>query len=225
MTNPFGSLVPVIILVEWLSSSTHRHGLVLPTGHCPSVGLTGITLVGGQGPLSRLYGLTSDFVKAVEYVDEKGNVVLATEDNEHSSALWLARGGSGRMPFPGIITSWHFHRLPEVETRNEAETIWTEIEVYWKPTLENAQAVLSGWQDMFLDKELMRDPLANRFTVEAWIALYPNRKTGRFEKIIKLTTFFYGPEDLHMEAAKRLYPRLEQVAGPNTKFLFYKTRR
>ncbi|KAL3913089.1 MAG: hypothetical protein SGARI_000830 [Bacillariaceae sp.] len=93
------------------ASGIYEQGYVLPVGHCPSVGLTGYTQVGGQGYLSRLYGMSSDLVSAVEYVNAEGQTVLATEDNEHSKALWLARGGSGYLAFPGIITSWRMARF------------------------------------------------------------------------------------------------------------------
>lgn len=199
------------------SFELYNHGIVLPTGHCPSVGLTGFTLVGGQGPLSRLYGMTSDYVKAVEYVNFEGELVLATEENKYSNALWLARGGGTRLAFPGIVTSWHFYQLPEVETKDPTEEIWTEITVHWPPTLENAQAVMSGWQDFLLDIDSSEDPLASRLTVEAWIAMFHNGKhrNAKLQKILRVTAFFYGTEVMHNEASERIFPRLQQLAGPN----------
>ncbi|KAL3919013.1 MAG: hypothetical protein SGILL_003963 [Bacillariaceae sp.] len=196
------------------ASGLYERGSVLPVGHCPSVGLTGYTLGGGQGYLSRLYGMTSDLVSAVEYVDAEGQTILATEDNAYSKALWLARGGGTYLAFPGIITGWQYKHLPSVETQNLTANVWTEMEVYWRASLENAEAVFDGWQELALNKDFINDPLVNRLTVEAWIALYPNRQSGKLEKILKLTAVFYGTDDLHEQASKRLYPLIHNVGGP-----------
>ena len=45
-------------------------GLVFPMGHCATVGVTGLMLVGGQGVLSRRFGMTADYVSAIQLVDE-----------------------------------------------------------------------------------------------------------------------------------------------------------
>ena len=73
-------------------------------GSCASVGITGLILVGGQGILSRHFGLTIDYVSAIELVDHSGNVLYATKNNEYSDFLWLARGGgAGVQHFPGKL--------------------------------------------------------------------------------------------------------------------------
>ncbi|MBO4208398.1 FAD-binding oxidoreductase, partial [Micromonospora echinofusca] len=43
-----------------LTNELIEHGLVVPGGSCPSVGIGGTTLGGGIGVLGRLYGLTLD---------------------------------------------------------------------------------------------------------------------------------------------------------------------
>ena len=48
------------------------HGVTIPAGTCPGVGIAGLTLGGGIGFLSRQYGLTCDNLVAVELVDADG---------------------------------------------------------------------------------------------------------------------------------------------------------
>src|SRR5215204_5936840 len=49
-----------------------EHGVTIPGGTCPSVGIAGLTLGGGIGFLSRRYGLTCDNLLAVDLVDAEG---------------------------------------------------------------------------------------------------------------------------------------------------------
>src|SRR5581483_341075 len=41
-------------------NSVTQYGLILPAGSCPTVGITGLTLGGGVGVISRKFGLTCD---------------------------------------------------------------------------------------------------------------------------------------------------------------------
>src|SRR5829696_8493073 len=49
-----------------------EHGVTIPAGTCPSVGIAGLTLGGGIGFLSRQHGLTCDNLVAIELVDAEG---------------------------------------------------------------------------------------------------------------------------------------------------------
>ena len=71
-----------------------RHGRTVPTGTCPTVGVAGLTLGGGLGVESRLYGLTQDAVVDMEVVTADGKI--ATIDAHHDTDLfWALRGGGG----------------------------------------------------------------------------------------------------------------------------------
>jgi FAD/FMN-containing dehydrogenase len=69
-------------------------GLAVPGGSCPTVGIAGLTLGGGVGVVSRLYGLTSDNLEAVQIVTANGDV-LTCDSRRHSDLLWACRGGGG----------------------------------------------------------------------------------------------------------------------------------
>jgi FAD binding domain/Berberine and berberine like len=90
-----------------------RHGLTLPAGSCYTVGAGGHISGGGYGILSRLHGLTVDWVAAVDIltVDASGKVVLRRADHTHEPDLFRACRGAGGGNF-GIITSYYFDKLP-----------------------------------------------------------------------------------------------------------------
>lgn len=86
-------------------------GRVLPTGTCPSVGVSGLTLGGGYGLSSRRYGLLCDRLRAVEIVTADG--VRRRVDATHEPELfWALRGGGGGNF--GIATAFEF--APAVAT-------------------------------------------------------------------------------------------------------------
>ena len=69
-----------------------REGLVLPGGTCPTVCISGLTLGGGYGLLSRLLWMTCDNLLELEMVTAEGEIIRANE-NQHSDLLWACRGG------------------------------------------------------------------------------------------------------------------------------------
>src|SRR5215217_1031976 len=86
-----------------------EHGVTIPAGTCPGIGIAGLTLGGGIGFLSRQYGLTCDNLVAVELVDAAGQVLRASEDS-HSDLFWALRGGGGGNF--GIATAFTFRLHP-----------------------------------------------------------------------------------------------------------------
>ena len=90
-----------------------RHGLTLPAGSCYTVGAGGHITGGGYGVLSRLHGLTVDWLSAVDIltVDANGKVVMRRADRTHEPDLFRACRGAGGGNF-GIVTSYYFDKLP-----------------------------------------------------------------------------------------------------------------
>src|SRR4051812_3924549 len=71
-----------------------RHGVTIPAGSCPTVGLGGLVLGGGVGLASRAMGLTLDRVHSFDVVTADGQVRRV--DAEHDPDLfWALRGGGG----------------------------------------------------------------------------------------------------------------------------------
>ncbi len=110
-----------------------RHGLTVPGGSCPTVGIAGLTLGGGYGLLSRRFGLTCDSLLAVEMIDARGDRIMATE-TRNPDLLWACRGGGGGSF--GIVTSLTF-RLHPIGAVSTYRLVWN---------LEDLASVLEAWQ-------------------------------------------------------------------------------
>lgn len=78
-------------------------------GHCPTVGLGGFLLQGGQGWCARGWGWAAERVAAVDVVTAAGELVRA--DAEQNSDLYWAARGSGP-GFPGVVTRFHLRTMP-----------------------------------------------------------------------------------------------------------------
>ncbi|MFE5030883.1 FAD-binding oxidoreductase [Streptomyces sp. NPDC056683] len=78
-------------------------------GHCPSVGIGGFLLQGGQGWNARGWGWAAENVVAIDVVTADGELVRADE-SENSDLFWAARGaGPG---FFGVVTRFHLRTRP-----------------------------------------------------------------------------------------------------------------
>lgn len=94
-----------------------NYGLTLPGGSCYSVGAGGHFTGGGYGLLSRLYGLTVDYLHGVEVVvvDDKKKARLITvskdsSDPKEQDLFWAHTGGGGGNF--GIVTKFLFKHPP-----------------------------------------------------------------------------------------------------------------
>lgn len=109
------------------------HGLAIPAGCGPTVGISGLTLGGGLGILGRKHGLTSDSLLQAQVVLADGRVV---ECDEHSEPdLFWALRGSGGGNF-GIVTSLVFGTVPAPDA--------TAFRLTWPHA--RAAAVVDAWQ-------------------------------------------------------------------------------
>ena len=77
-----------------LYSSLAARGVAVPGGSCPTVGIAGLALGGGIGPLTRLLGTTSDTVTAMEVVIANGSE-LTCDETQNPNLFWACRGGGG----------------------------------------------------------------------------------------------------------------------------------
>ena len=92
-------------------SGLARHGVSVPAGSCPTVGIAGLALGGGIGVMDRLYGLTCDQLASLELVTAAGEVVRASASS-HPDLFWACRGGGGNF---GVVTELTFKTFPVSE--------------------------------------------------------------------------------------------------------------
>lgn len=79
-------------------------------GHCPSVGVAGFLLQGGQGWCARGWGWAAEAVVAIDVVTADGELVRADAE-QNSDLYWAARGaGPG---FFGVVTRFHLQTRPK----------------------------------------------------------------------------------------------------------------
>ncbi|WP_256105986.1 FAD-binding oxidoreductase [Streptomyces sp. ODS05-4] len=88
------------------------YGLVAATGTVHSVGLTGLTLGGGYGPLNGLAGLALDNLVSADVILADGRLVTA-DAHQEPELFWALRGGGGNF---GVVTSLRvrLHAVPRV---------------------------------------------------------------------------------------------------------------
>lgn len=109
-------------------------GVTIPAGSCPTVGVSGLTLGGGHGVVSRAYGLTCDSLTQATLITADGRQLVAGA-TENKDLFWALRGaGNGTF---GVVTELHFttHPAPQAVT---AYLTWP-----WS----RAAAVLGAWQE------------------------------------------------------------------------------
>jgi FAD/FMN-containing dehydrogenase len=93
-----------------LVAAAEPFGLTAATGTAGSVGMAGLTLGGGYGPLSGRFGLALDNLLSAEVVLSDGSAVTADAERE-PDLFWALRGGGGNF---GVVTSMRvrLHAVP-----------------------------------------------------------------------------------------------------------------
>ncbi|WP_250405535.1 FAD-binding oxidoreductase [Streptomyces cellostaticus] len=93
-------------------SAAERVGLTAVTGTAGAVGMVGLTLGGGYGPLIGQFGLAADNLLGAEVVLADGSRVN-TDAEHHPDLFWALRGGGGNF---GVVTSARvrLHPVPTV---------------------------------------------------------------------------------------------------------------
>jgi hypothetical protein len=95
-------------LVRDLDQATQRFGLATTSGGCPTVGIAGLTLGGGQGQLMSKYGAACDNLMSAQLVTVDGRQLEASQ-NSNPDLCWAIRGGGGNF---GVMTALEYRLHP-----------------------------------------------------------------------------------------------------------------
>lgn len=166
----------------------YKEGLTQVGGTCGDVGISGLVLTGGMGPLLRHYGLTCDTLISLEMVNAKGEIITVTKDNEFKDLFWACRGGGGGNY--GVVTSIVLQTYPA------KKVTWFNIGWDWSQPFEQ---VINTWQELFAngDKKWFSH-------IDLWAKQFPAGKLNK--QPLKVLGVYYGtPED----AKKDLEPFLK----------------
>lgn len=95
-------------LVRDLDEATQRVGLATTSGGCPTVGVAGLTLGGGEGRLMEKYGTACDNLLSAQVVTVDGRQVEASQKS-NADLFWAIRGGGGNF---GVVTELEYQLHP-----------------------------------------------------------------------------------------------------------------
>ncbi|PSM39054.1 FAD-binding oxidoreductase [Streptomyces dioscori] len=120
-----------------LVAAAQPFGLTAATGSAGAVGMVGLTLGGGYGPLSGRFGLALDNLLSADVVLADGSIITVDSARE-PDLFWALRGGGGNF---GVVTSMRV-RLHRVSTLLSGMVLFP-----W----EQVTTVLTGLSDVLLD--------------------------------------------------------------------------
>lgn len=134
-----------------LINTALKHGLATSSGNVHTVGVTGLTLGGGYGPLLGKFGLIADNLLSAQVVTADGNLITASA-SEHPDLLWGLRGGGANygvavsldyrlhpFPFDKVQAGLFLYPLPQ------AKEVFRYFFNEFIPTAPDELTILSGF--------------------------------------------------------------------------------
>ncbi|MGI8331724.1 FAD-binding oxidoreductase [Actinomadura scrupuli] len=164
-----------------------------PLSGTPSIGVTGYTLGGGTGWLSRKYGFAADSLVRAEVVTSAGEP-LTVGPGSHPDLFWALRGGSGNF---AVVTALEFRLYPVTQ-------VYAGMSLY---PIERAAEALACYRDRAPQEpdELNTAVMLLRMPADPQV---PEPMRGR--ALLAIRVFHLGSAE---DAERRLAPLLE-TAGP-----------
>ncbi|MEU8590262.1 FAD-binding oxidoreductase [Streptomyces sp. NPDC048664] len=109
-------------------------GTTIPAGSCPTVGISGLTLGGGHGVVSRAYGLTCDSLTQATLITADGKQLVANA-SQNKDLFWALRGaGNGNF---GVVTELRYRTHPAPQA----------VSAYLTWPWAKAADVMKAWQE------------------------------------------------------------------------------
>jgi FAD/FMN-containing dehydrogenase len=170
------------------------HGLAPLSGSSPTVGVTGYTLGGGTGWLSRVYGFAADSVRRSELVTADGELVTASA-SENADLFWALRGGGGNF---GVVTSLEFDLFP-------VASVYAGVAMF---DVARAAEAMSVYREWALDEP---DESSTALVVAQMPPAPQLPEPVRGKRLLMLRSFYVGTAE---EGRRALAPLYEAAGTP-----------
>ncbi len=108
-----------------VTAGLQPHGVYVPIGSCPGVGLAGFAQGGGLGWYAHRYGLGCDAVTEAEVVTAAGDR-LTCNQRENADLFWAVRGGGGGNF--GVVTGLTLATFPADGDVSVARVMWRGVD-------------------------------------------------------------------------------------------------
>ena len=161
--------------------------LAVVAGSASSVGMAGLTLGGGYGPLIGRFGLALDNMLAAQVVLADGRIVSADDDN-NADLFWALRGGGGNF---GVVTAMR-HRVHELPSVLSGLLVYPFAEA--RAVLERCSSLTASAPDeLTVQIGLVADPSGAIaiMLIPTWSGR-PKEGEAKLEPFLKLGTLLAG---------------------------------
>ena len=168
---------------EEVDKATSAFCRAVPSGIVSLTGVSGLTLGGGHGYITRKHGLTIDSLIEADVVLADGSYITASED-KNSDIFWAIRGGGGNF---GIITSFLFKMVPVHD-------------VYCGPMFWDLKDLNKSivWFDDFIKST--RNDLYGFYLIQTVPPAPPFPEELQLKKICGIMWCYCGPKESYEEA-------------------------
>jgi FAD/FMN-containing dehydrogenase len=173
--------------------ATHAFGRATPAGIISTTGVSGLTLGGGIGHLTRQFGLTIDNLVSADIVLADGRFVTASE-TQFEDLFWAIRGGGGNF---GVVTSFVFKTHP-VHREYAGPMLWN---------LDDAPTIMRWYRQFIVDAP---EDINGFFAVMTVPPAPPFPEHLHNRKMCGIVWCYTGP----MEAAEERFKPIRGILPP-----------
>lgn len=162
-----------------VDSAAAEHDMATPGGTVSHTGIGGLTLGGGYGYLTGLYGMVVDNLVSTRVVLASGEIATASQTT-NPDLFWALRGAGHNF---GVVTSFEYKLYPQGD-------VWCGVMIF---TPDHLDAMVG----FFNAHDAKRDPLAPCF-------LFMTCPPHMTSPMLAVATFYNGTEEKGKEVYKPL---------------------
>jgi hypothetical protein len=180
--------------------ATYAFGLATTGGIIASTGISGLTLGGGIGYLTRKFGLSCDNLLSADVVTADGRFVVASK-KENEDLFWALRGGGGNF---GVVTSFEYQLHPVKDIL---------AGLFFFP-LDRAKDVLEFYRD-FVETAPEELGLFPAYQIAPPLPFIPEKEHGKpFCIIVSCWAGALDKGEAALAPIRKLAPRVAEMVAP-----------